>query len=66
MKVINDSRNFDLYKKFFDFCNENRHSKRMSRNRIAYYVLKSYYRTTTIDELLEKVNFDTFRRTYGV
>ena len=45
----------DLFSQFFDLFKKLRHGKSMSINRCAYYVLKSYYSTTTIGQLCEKL-----------
>ena len=42
----------------YNFCFKCGHlykGRRLSNRRLAYYVLKSYYHTTTIDELAEKL-----------
>ena len=45
----------ELMDQFFSLSRKLRKGKYMSGNRCAYNVLKSYYSTTTIDELLEKM-----------
>lgn len=50
-KVGND----EMFDRFFELIEKYRHGKHISSNRAAYYVLKSWYSTTTIDELYEKI-----------
>ena len=45
----------DMMEQFFSISRKLRKGKSMSKNRCAYNVLKSYYSTTTIDELCEKL-----------
>lgn len=54
-KVLLRSDNSQLHFLFCKKCGHLYKGRRLSNRRLAYYVLKSYYRTTTIDELAEKL-----------
>ena len=45
----------DMMDQFFSLSRKLRKGKFMSSNRCAYNVLKSYYSTTTIDELCKEL-----------
>lgn len=52
VKVVDDEKK----KYFFElFYKNQKNGKRMSANRCAYYTLKHFCSTTTIDELCEKL-----------
>lgn len=46
----------DYFNKLFWNASDSRHGKRLSINRLAYYTLKHFYSTTTINQLLEKTS----------
>ena len=48
--------NSELEREFILRLSKLRRGKSMSARRCAYYTLKKYYSTTTIAELLEKLN----------
>lgn len=47
--------NPDLFRSFFDYKCKLYRGKSLSDRRCAYYALKNYYHTTTINELQEKL-----------
>lgn len=57
-KTLMEMNDSNLNQKFFYLFSKLRKGKSMSSNRCAYYVLKNYYSTTTIDQLVEKVGLN--------
>lgn len=55
LKVLHKLDNPDIDKLFFHHLGILRYGKHFSSKRCAYYALKEYYSTTTIDQLLEKI-----------
>lgn len=55
LNIMNKINHNEIFALYFANLRSLRRGKSMSANRCAYYALKSYYSTTTIAELVEKV-----------
>ena len=55
VNVLAKLDNSDMYDYFFSLISKLRKGKTMSCNRAAYYTLKHFYSTTTIDALCGKL-----------
>ena len=55
LQIMNKINNVEIFNSYFSLLRSLRRGKSMSANRCAYYALKSYYSTTTIAELVKKV-----------
>lgn len=60
--VLLNLKNSEMYSYFHElthrFYDRKRCAPHLSYNRIAYYTLKHYYSTTTVDELCHKLGID--------
>lgn len=55
INIMNKIGHPDIFHHYFANLQMLRRGRSMSANRCAYYALKSYYSTTTIEELVKKV-----------
>lgn len=55
VKLNNPEMNNYFHELTLRFYNRKRCASHLSYNRIAYYTLKHYYSTTTVDELCQKL-----------
>ena len=55
LKIMNKLNNDSVFSDYFSLLRSLRRGKSMSANRCAYYALKKHYSTTTIAELVKKV-----------